>query len=179
MTLLSIANLKLSVGRRILLDGVNLTLADGEHIGLVGRNGCGKSCLLRAIAGTDTLLPSGGQVQVQRGINVGMLTQDPQLDPDKSLRQEAAGAFSHLEQLHQRLESLSHKMADAHGDQLTRLLKQYEKVGVRELDVDKLPNLIALKYDTPHDARDRLGEMSHIREVFVGFQKHLYDTAVA
>ena len=61
------------------------------------------------------------------------------------------------------------------------ILKQYEKAGVWELDVDKLPTLIALKYDydTAHDARDRLGEMSHIREVFVGFQKHLYDTAVA
>ena len=68
---------------------------------------------------------------------------------------------------------------DKEREFLEFILKQYEKVGVRELDVDKLPNLIALKYDTPHDARDRLGEMSHIREVFVGFQKHLYDTAVA
>ena len=51
MALISIANLSFSYGERQVLDGVNLTLSQGEHVGLVGRNGCGKSTLLRLVAG--------------------------------------------------------------------------------------------------------------------------------
>ena len=59
------------------------------------------------------------------------------------------------------------------------VLDQYEQVGVGELAETKLPKLISLKYDTVHDARNQLGEMSHIRDVFVGFQKHLYNPLAA
>ena len=60
MALISIANLSFSYGERQVLDGVNLTLSQGEHVGLVGRNGCGKSTLLRIISGTDSLKPDSG-----------------------------------------------------------------------------------------------------------------------
>ena len=53
------------------------------------------------------------------------------------------------------------------------------KSGVGELDESKLPKLIALKYDTIHDARDQLGDISRVREVFIGFQKHLYEATAA
>ncbi len=128
MALLSIANLVLSIGDRVLLDGVNLTLDEGRHVGLVGRNGCGKSTLLKLIAGWAGLKADAGQVQLARAATAGYLTQDPDLDPDRTLRDEAATAFADLHRLHNELEDLSHKMAEADGDELDKLLKRYETV---------------------------------------------------
>jgi len=54
------------------------------------------------------------------------------------------------------------------------VLDQYIKEGVQELDDEKLPDLLELKYDAVSDAVDQLGSVAKIREVFVGFQKHLY-----
>ena len=128
MALISIANLSFSYGERQVLDGVNLTLSQGEHVGLVGRNGCGKSTLLRIISGTDSLKPDSGQVQLARGTTVGYLTQDFDLDPNLPLRDEASRAFSKLDQLHQKMQQVSHQMADAEDGQLDRLLKRYENL---------------------------------------------------
>ena len=46
---------------------------------------------------------------------------------------------------------------------------------LKYLDDQVLPELIELKYGTPHDAQDQLGAMTAIRELFIGFQKHLYE----
>ena len=71
MALLSIANLGFSYGDRRILDGVNLTLNGGEHVGLLGQNGCGKSTLMKIILGTGALKPDAGQFQVARGSTAG------------------------------------------------------------------------------------------------------------
>ena len=89
MALVGVANLVLNFGDRRVLDGVNLTLDAGQHVGMVGRNGCGKSTLLKLIAGRPGLKPDSGQVQVARGASVGYLTQDHDLNPEHTLRQEA------------------------------------------------------------------------------------------
>ncbi len=127
MALLSVANLTYSIGDRPILTGVNITVEPGKHVGLVGRNGCGKSTLLKLIARWAGLKPDSGQVQLARGASAGYLTQDPNLDPQRSLRDEAASSFQHLHTLHQQLEDLSHQMALAQGDQLDLLLKRYEQ----------------------------------------------------
>lgn len=54
------------------------------------------------------------------------------------------------------------------------VLEQYIKEGVRELDQDKLPQLLELKYNDIRDAVSNLGSVSDIRAVFIGFQQHLY-----
>jgi type I restriction enzyme, R subunit len=54
------------------------------------------------------------------------------------------------------------------------VLEQYIKEGVRELDQDKLPQLLELKYNDIRDAVSDLGSVSDIRAVFIGFQQHLY-----
>ncbi len=128
MSLLSVANLALSLGTRRLLEGVNLTLDHGEHVGLVGRNGCGKSTLLKVIAGLANVKPDSGQVGIARGASVGYLHQDPSLDRNRTLREEAGSAFAGLEALHKKLEALAHDMATAQGEALDKLMKQYEQV---------------------------------------------------
>ena len=68
MALLSVSNLEWSIGDRVLLDGVNLTLEDNEHVGIVGRNGTGKSSLMKLIANLGGLKPDSGQLQLARNV---------------------------------------------------------------------------------------------------------------
>ncbi len=135
MALLSVANLVFHYGHHLVLDGVNLTLSAGEHVGLVGRNGCGKSTLLKIIAGVGDsgsgLKHDSGQVQLARDATAGYLAQDPDLDPTRTLREEAATAFADLDALHDDLERIAHELADpSHGDDeaQARLLRQYERI---------------------------------------------------
>jgi len=128
MALLSVANLVMSIGDRPILDGVNLTVDAGEHVGMVGRNGCGKSTLLKIIAGIGQFKSDSGQVQLARGTTAGYLTQDPTLNLENTLREEAGTAFAALEKLHKELEQLAHDMGTADGDALEKLLKRYEQV---------------------------------------------------
>ena len=77
-----------------------------------------------------------------------------------------------------RVASHESQIFSAYDDQMHEFLRfvlaQYVKEGVGELDSEKLPDLIELKFGTPHDAVKELGPISGIRETFVGFQKHLY-----
>jgi ATP-binding cassette subfamily F protein 3 len=126
MALLSVANLVHSHGEKCVLDGVNLTLDRGQRVGLVGRNGCGKTTLMRLIRGEYP--PDAGQVQLARGARVGYLAQDPHLDSSRTLRRQAEQAFAGLADLHDQLDQLAEQMAHAEGDALDRLMKQYEKL---------------------------------------------------
>ncbi|MHC4994878.1 MAG: ATP-binding cassette domain-containing protein, partial [Planctomycetota bacterium] len=64
MALLSVSNLGFSYGEQVILDGVNLTIERGEHVGLVGLNGCGKSTLMKLIAALGDTAHMTGQLQL-------------------------------------------------------------------------------------------------------------------
>ncbi|MAE63772.1 MAG: ABC transporter [Phycisphaeraceae bacterium] len=128
MSILSISNLGLSYGDHRVLAGVNMTLAAGDHVGMVGRNGCGKTTLLKLIAGLDGLRPDTGQIQVARDTSVGYLRQDPDLNPNHTLRQEAATALAQLDHLQSQLDATAEEMGSAEDGALERLLKRYEKL---------------------------------------------------
>ena len=128
MAILSVANLRFGYGDHIVLDGANLTLELGEHVGMVGRNGQGKSTLMTLIAGLNNMKPDAGQVQLARGSTVGYLHQDPKLNLEQTLREEAQSVFAELEKLHIELDEISHAMAEADGEELDKLLKRYEIV---------------------------------------------------
>jgi len=104
MSLVTLANLRFGHGTRLLLDGVSGSIHEGERIGLVGRNGCGKSTLFKLIAGA--LKPDDGEVQIARTVRIGYLEQDPRLPQDKTLRGAAAEAFAAIEQLKTELEGV-------------------------------------------------------------------------
>ncbi len=76
-TTLFLRDLTVSLGGRVVLDGIDLSARPGERIGLVGENGSGKSTLLRVATGH--LSPDGGEVQVPG--DLGYLPQDGGLDP--------------------------------------------------------------------------------------------------
>jgi len=129
MPILAATNLRVQYGTDVVLDGVSLSVEPGERIGVVGRNGGGKSTLLRALAGA--LKPDGGDVNLQKGRRVGYLKQDPDLEPDETLRDAAEGAFAELHRLHVKLHDVFDAMAHAAGDELDRLLKEQERLESR------------------------------------------------
>ena len=131
MSILALANLTHAHGDQIVLDGASLTLQRGQRVGLVGRNGCGKTTLMRIITGQ--LQPDGGQVQLARSAAVGYLAQEPDLDSTNTLRREAENAFADLAALHDQREQISHAMAEASGAALDKLMSRYERV---ERDID-------------------------------------------
>ena len=83
MALLTIDNAELAFGMYPLLDGANLTVHEGERIGLIGRNGTGKSSLLNIIAGRGAL--DDGEIRLQDGARVVMVEQEPTLPEGDSL----------------------------------------------------------------------------------------------
>lgn len=127
MAVLSVANLDMSVGNRVLLDGVNLTLGEGTRAALVGKNGCGKSCLLRALAGEEAP-PHHGQIQWRRQAAIGYLPQHPILAASRTLRAEAAEAVSEISHLHEQLSNVAEAMASADGETLETLMRKYEQI---------------------------------------------------
>ncbi len=74
---------------RTILDGVTLGVAAGDRIGVVGRNGDGKSTLLRLIAGLEA--PDAGTVTRTGTVSLELLGQGDDLDPDRTIREELVG----------------------------------------------------------------------------------------
>ncbi|NNC90569.1 MAG: ABC-F family ATP-binding cassette domain-containing protein [Akkermansiaceae bacterium] len=90
-TLLSANGLALSYGYQKLLEGCTMAIEAGEKVGLVGRNGCGKTSLLKILAGHERA--DAGEVSVQRGTRLGYLPQDFELDESLTVRENIeAGA---------------------------------------------------------------------------------------
>ncbi len=95
-TLLSANEIRLAYSYQNLLDGVTLAVAAGEKVGLVGRNGCGKTSLLKILTGESKA--DSGELSLRRGIRTGYLPQEFELDPDLSVHENiAAGAADIVE----------------------------------------------------------------------------------
>ena len=83
MALLSLSNAHLAFGHVALLDGAALSLELGERVGLIGRNGAGKSSLLKILAGLEKL--DDGLLQMTQGVRICYVPQEPQFDPEASV----------------------------------------------------------------------------------------------
>ncbi|NAR28515.1 ATP-binding cassette domain-containing protein [Acinetobacter haemolyticus] len=90
MAYITLRDVHLAFGGPALLDGANFNLERGERVCLIGRNGEGKSTLLKLIEGS--LLPDGGEVSIQNGLTVSMLAQDVPMDSGKVADIVADGA---------------------------------------------------------------------------------------
>ena len=98
-SLLSANELCLSYGYQNLLDGVTVAVSAGEKVGLVGRNGCGKTSLLKILAGENEA--DSGDISRRRQLRIGYLPQELELDPDISVHENiAAGAGDVVEAIH-------------------------------------------------------------------------------
>src|SRR5437870_4152919 len=110
-----------SYGARDVLRGVSLQINPGEHVGLVGRNGAGKTTVFRLVTGEETA--DQGDVVRARGVRLGLLSQHVHFEPGSTVHESALAAFGHLQQLEHEMHELEHRMAEA-GD-LEKVLERY------------------------------------------------------
>jgi ATP-binding cassette, subfamily F, member 3 len=109
--MISVINVNVNFGERILLDSVNFTIAPRDRIGLVGRNGAGKSTLMKIIA--DYSKPNGGgSIAKPNEATIGFLHQDMTLPKGKTVMQEALSAFDEVRNLEKRIEELNHELGE-------------------------------------------------------------------
>ncbi|MBC7316220.1 MAG: ABC-F family ATP-binding cassette domain-containing protein, partial [Chloroflexi bacterium] len=113
MSILSATGLSKFYSAQEVFSGVDLSVARGDKIALVGSNGAGKTTLLRILVGLEE--PSAGTIRRARGLRMGYLPQKPSLDSDQTLYGEMLNVFADLRAQQAALEGLAHEMA-LHAD---------------------------------------------------------------
>src|SRR5437870_3066172 len=111
-----------SYGAQDLLRGVSLQINPGEHVGLVGRNGAGKTTIFRLINLEET--PDRGEVVRARGLKLGLLDQHVHFEKGATVHESALAAFGRMQKIEHEMHELEHRMADA-GDELEKVLERY------------------------------------------------------
>ncbi|MDD4279299.1 MAG: energy-dependent translational throttle protein EttA [Candidatus Sumerlaeales bacterium] len=109
-------------GTRQVLKDICLSFYPGAKIGVVGENGAGKSTLLRIMAGQD--MDFQGEAEPCKGVRVGYVPQEPQLDPTRTVKGNLELAFGEIMELLKEFDELSMKMCEVEGD-------EYDKVANR------------------------------------------------
>ncbi|MCC6470645.1 MAG: energy-dependent translational throttle protein EttA [Alphaproteobacteria bacterium] len=114
---------KVYPGQREVLNNIWLSFLPGAKIGVLGYNGAGKSTLLRIMAGVDK--DYSGEAWVAEGATVGMLTQEPQLDPKKTVVENVVEGMGETKKLLDRFNEVSEKLGTVEDpDEMTKLIEE-------------------------------------------------------
>lgn len=116
MSILNVEHLTHGFGDRAIFTDVSFRLLKGEHIGLVGANGEGKSTFMNII--TDKLMPDEGKVEWAKNVRVGYLDQHMALKSGTSIRQVLHSAFDFLYEMEAQMNEICDKMGEASPEQL-------------------------------------------------------------
>ncbi|KGX87577.1 ABC-F family ATP-binding cassette domain-containing protein [Pontibacillus litoralis] len=122
MSLLTVSNLSHGFGDRAIFDDVSFRLLKGEHIGLIGANGEGKSSFMNIITGK--LEPDSGNINWSKHVRIGYLDQHAQLQQGVSMRDVLRTAFQYLFDMEQEMNDLFAKMGEVDADELEQLLEE-------------------------------------------------------
>ncbi len=123
--ILSVEKLSHGFGDRAIFDDVSFRLLKGEHVGLVGANGEGKSTFMNIITGK--LIPDAGKIHWAKNVRVGYLDQHSVLEKGKTIRDVLKSAFEYLFKIEEDMNAMYSRMGEVDPDELEKLL---EDVGV-------------------------------------------------
>ncbi len=129
MTLLSLEHASKRYGTRELLRDVSLSIGEGERVGLLGPNGTGKSTLMRVLAGLE--LPEEGSRTLRRGMTLGYLEQEPEVDPTQTMRAVVRAGLAGRADVLSQLEAVHEALAVAPDDETRALLLRQESLEER------------------------------------------------
>lgn len=130
MILLQVQQVARYFGADTLFENVSLDVSDNSRIALVGRNGVGKSTLLKMIIGNES--PDAGQITKKKGLTIGYLAQNTGLESDKTIYAEMLSVFERLQIMEKNLHEMEAKIADPGADHsssaYSQLLNQYAQL---------------------------------------------------
>lgn len=126
MSILNVENVTHGFGARQILNNASFRLLKGEHVGLVGANGEGKSTFLNIIMGK--LMPDEGKVEWCRHITTGYLDQYSTLSKGKTIKDVLQEAFAHLSELEKEMLALYDKMSDCSEDEMNDDLEEVGEI---------------------------------------------------
>ncbi len=124
MALINLIDISIHFGAAALLDKINLTIDEGEHIAIIGRNGMGKSTLLKIMEGK--ILPDSGEIIKESSIRMARLEQDIPTDIEGTVLDVITAGLGEQAKLITRYEALTHRLTTDHSDSLLKELEQVQ-----------------------------------------------------
>ncbi|MGB7076706.1 MAG: energy-dependent translational throttle protein EttA [Xanthobacteraceae bacterium] len=149
-------------GNRKVLENVNLSFYPDAKIGVLGVNGAGKSTLLRIMAGLDSEF--SGEARAAQGARVGYLAQEPQLDAEKTVRDNVMEGVAPQKAIVDRYNELAVNYSDETADEMTKLQDEIEAKGLWDLDskVDQAMEALRCPFDEADVAKLSGGERRRV-----------------
>ncbi|MBQ7919634.1 MAG: ABC-F family ATP-binding cassette domain-containing protein [Lachnospiraceae bacterium] len=123
MSILNVEHLTHGFGDRAIFNDVSFRLLKGEHIGLIGANGEGKSTFMNIITGK--LMPDEGKIEWAKNVRVGYLDQHTVLQQGITIRDVLASAFDFLFEMEAQMNELCEKMGEADPDELEVMMEEF------------------------------------------------------
>ena len=142
MSLLTVENVTHGFGARRILEDASFRLLKGEHIGLIGANGEGKTTFLNIITGR--LMPDEGRLEWSKRVTVGYLDQNSSLKKGKSIRDVLRDAFQGMYELEKEMLSLYEAMAAAE-DGIEELMEDAEESSICSNIAVSIPWMLKLR----------------------------------
>ena len=122
MSILNVEHLTHGFGDRAIFTDVSFRLLKGEHIGLIGANGEGKSTFMNIITGK--LMPDEGKVEWAKNVRVGYLDQHTVLEKGMTIREVLKSAFSFLFELEEKMNAICDQMGTAGEEEMTAMMEE-------------------------------------------------------
>ena len=122
MSILNVTGLSHGFGDRAIFNNVSFRLLKGEHIGLIGANGEGKSTFMNIITGK--FMPDDGKIEWAKHARVGYLDQHAVLEKGMTIRSVLQSAFSYLFELEEKLNELCNEVGSADEDTMEKMLDE-------------------------------------------------------
>lgn len=122
MSILNVEHLTHGFGDRAIFQDVSFRLLKGEHIGLIGANGEGKSTFMNIITGK--LMPDEGKIEWAKNVRVGYLDQHTVLQKGMTIRQVLSSAFDFLFEMETRMNEICDRMGEASPEEMDAYMEE-------------------------------------------------------